>query len=68
MVIFDPDKQKKITEADTLSRAGYTPFEGIIQNGVIEAVYLRGEKVYDGKETVKPYRGKFLKRSTERGI
>ena len=68
LVIFDPDRQKKITAKDTLSKAGYTPFEGVIQNGVIEAVYLRGEKVYDGKEVVKPYRGKFLKRSTEIGI
>lgn len=68
IVIFDPDRQKKITSADTLSKAMYTPFEGIMQNGVIEAVYLRGALVYDGKDVVKPNSGKFIKRSTERGI
>jgi allantoinase len=47
---------------DSLSSQGYTPFEGISMNAMVEHTFLRGEPILRDGVIVGPPRGKFLSR------
>ena len=51
----DPDVEYQITAAESLSKCGWTPFEGWKVRGRINRVVLRGQTVYvNGQVTTKP--------------
>ncbi|MDT5158542.1 MAG: allantoinase [Acidobacteriota bacterium] len=56
LVIFDPDATFRITPETNEHRHKLTPYEGREFTGVVEATYLRGEKIYE--------RGKFAETPT----
>jgi dihydroorotase len=47
IVVLDLARTTRISNADQLSRAAYTPFDGMVVRGALRAVYLRGV-VIDG--------------------
>ena len=52
LVIVDPRVQWRIEGAKTLTRCGWTPFEGWNVRGKIEQVFLRGRPAYDGEQVL----------------
>jgi dihydroorotase len=61
LMIVDPNAIVNITDADQLSKAGWTPFAGQTTQGCIERVMLRGQTIcLDGKVTGSP-KGVFLR-------
>ena len=58
-VEVDPEAEYPIRAADSLSKCGWTPFEGWRVKGRVECVILRGQTVYEnGKILAKPGYGK----------
>ena len=62
IVVFDPRRSGKITADSCRSKCGYTPFEGVRTDGVIERVYLRGKEVFADGELLLPNRGHYVLR------
>ena len=44
LVVFDYNKEFIVKSEDQLSRCGWTPYEGVTLKGVIEEIYINGEK------------------------
>lgn len=44
LVVFDYNKEFIVKSEDQLSRCGWTPYEGVSLKGVIEEIYINGEK------------------------
>jgi dihydroorotase len=47
ILVLDPRLDTHISHAEQLSRAGYTPFDGMRVPGRLTAVFLRGESIYE---------------------
>jgi dihydroorotase len=47
IVLVDPVKTKTITDADVLSKCGWTPYAGVTVKGVPLYTFLRGRAIYD---------------------
>lgn len=63
LVVFDPNKRVKITNALMHHASDYTPFEGYECLGYPVATYLRGQLVFDGtRVTGAPGQGRHLPR------
>lgn len=62
LVIFNPKGESRITAAASLSKCGYSPYEGIRTVGKIEKVYLRGSLAYSGGSVVLEHSGRYLSR------
>lgn len=45
LVVFDYDKTFTVKAEDQLSKCGWTPYEGETLSGVIESVYINGERI-----------------------
>ncbi|TWI27883.1 dihydroorotase [Mesorhizobium tianshanense] len=45
VLVLDPDRPTVIRGSDQLSKAGYTPFEGLSTSFSLERVFLRGQEV-----------------------
>ena len=61
LLIWDPDAERTIREADLLSRAGFTPYEGWQLKGKPWMTLLRGKVLLqDGKLHQAPGNGQFL--------
>ena len=56
LVILDPHAAWQITDADVISRAGWTPYAGREVRGQVQTVLLRGRVVEDGA----PPQGRFI--------
>lgn len=54
ILVLDPRLETHISHADQLSRAGYTPFDGMRVPGKLTAVFLRGEQIYQDGQLVVP--------------
>lgn len=54
ILVLDPRLDTRIAHADQLSRAGYTPFDGMRVPGRLAAVYLRGVPIYESGRTAPP--------------
>lgn len=61
VVIFDPNYAGTISAANNLEGVDYCPFEGFVQKGRAETVFLRGKKIVkDGKYIGEKGQGKFI--------
>lgn len=62
MALVDPNDTWTVRAAESESRQGYTPFEGIELSARVKATFLRGNLIYDnGKVTGRPD-GRYLHR------
>ncbi|HEX8757295.1 MAG TPA: dihydroorotase family protein [Steroidobacteraceae bacterium] len=62
LVLVDPDKSFVVRAAESESRQGYTPFEGMELTGKVAATYLRGNCIYENGAVVGPPQGRYLHR------
>jgi allantoinase len=62
IVLVDPGRSFVIRAADSESRQGYTPFEGIELSATVSSTYLRGRLIYDDGKIVGAPAGQYLKR------
>ena len=62
LVILDPNRKKKITAENQVSKCDYAPLEGKEIDCVIEKVFLRGKLVAQEGKVVKENQGEFLRR------
>jgi dihydroorotase len=51
-VILDLNKEYTIQNKDIVSKCKWTPFDGKLAKGKVEATFVRGQQVYDGEETM----------------
>jgi allantoinase len=62
LVLFDPDDSFVVRAAQSESRQGYTPFEGMELTGRVRSTYLRGRRIYHRGEVVGKPAGRYLSR------
>ncbi len=62
IVVYDPKADRVLRGEDLASRAGYTPFEGVLTSGSVRSVYLRGTLAVDRGEVVGGQNGQYLMR------
>ena len=62
IVIYDPDASHVLTAGSMVSRAGYTPYEGLRTEGGIVQVYLRGTLMVDHGKIIGGMEGQYLRR------
>jgi allantoinase len=65
LVLVDPHESFVVRAAESESRQGYTPFEGMALTGRVKTTFLRGNVIYDGGRIVGPARGQYLRRPTK---
>ena len=61
-VVWKPDETFRVEPAALLHRHKLTPYAGQTLSGVVEATFLRGEKIYERGEVRGRARGQFLLR------
>jgi len=62
VVIVDPGPERMLSAQELHSRAGFSPYEGLVLMGRVKATLSRGEVIYqDGRLVGAPERGRFLK-------
>jgi allantoinase len=64
LVLVDPQESFVVRAAESESKQGYTPFEGLELSGRVKTTFLRGQMIYDGAKVVGPARGQYLRRPT----
>jgi allantoinase len=64
IAIVDPHESFVVHAAQSESKQGYTPFEGVSLTGRVKSTFLRGALVYDHGNVVGQARGKYLRRPT----
>jgi len=62
IVIYDPEADHIIRAEDMASRAGYTPYEGLVTRGSIAQVWLRGQKAVENGTLLACGEGKYIPR------
>jgi allantoinase len=62
LVLVDAQRSFVVRAADSESRQGYTPFEGMELTGKVMTTFLRGAAVYDGGAILGSPRGRYLHR------
>jgi allantoinase len=65
LVLVDPHESFVVRAAESESKQGYTPFEGVELTGRVKSTFLRGELVYDRGKVVGPARGRYIRRPTQ---
>lgn len=60
IVLVDPQARRTLRNADVLSKAGWTPFDGREVTGRVEQTYLRGELVAEAGVPSGSLSGRFL--------
>jgi allantoinase len=60
ITVLDPRGTFTIRSQDTFSVAAHTPYDGWTLSGCLTHTFVRGQFVYDGKQTLE-HKGKFLK-------
>src|SRR2546423_2132947 len=63
LAVFNPDATMRVTPETNEHRHKLTPYDGRELRGVVEATYLRGEKIYDRSNFSERPTGRFLKRA-----
>jgi allantoinase len=61
LALVDPNETFVVRAAESESKQGYTPFEGMELTGRVKRTFLRGQLIYDGK-VVGPARGQYIRR------
>jgi allantoinase len=64
LVLVDPQESFVVRAAESESKQGYTPFEGMELSGRVKTTFLRGQAIYDGGKVLGPARGQYLRRPT----
>jgi allantoinase len=64
LVLVDPHESFVVRAAESESKQGYTPFEGMQLTGRVKRTFLRGQAIYDDGKVVGPARGRYLRRPT----
>ena len=59
-VIWNAAQQFEVTPTGLLHRHKISPYRGEVLHGVVQKTFLRGRKLYDGREVEGPPSGKFL--------
>ncbi len=62
LLILDPRQSSTIANADQVSRAGYTPFDGWTVKARLTSVFLRGREILREGRLVGPAQGKIVTR------
>ena len=62
IVVYDPKASHILTARDMVTKAGYTPFEGLRTEGGIAKVYLRGSLMVEDGRIVGGPEGQYLRR------
>jgi len=62
LVIWNPDEQFTVNATVLKHRHKITPYAGEVLSGVVQQTFLRGRKIYDGKEFVDAPVGRMLLR------
>jgi allantoinase len=62
IAIVDPHETFTVHAAESESKQGYTPFEGVQLTGRVKSTFLRGALIYDDCAVVGPARGEYLRR------
>lgn len=62
IVIWDPDWQGTLTDADQHTAADYTPYNGMPVQGRPSRVYLRGTQIVQDGELIKENTGMYVRR------
>ena len=62
IVVYDPRASHILTARDMVTKAGYTPFEGLRTEGGIAKVYLRGSLMVEDGRIVGGPEGQYLRR------
>ena len=62
LAIVDPDDTFTVRAAESESRQGYTPFEGMELTGRVQSTWLRGKEIWDGSKVVGEPGGRYLRR------
>ncbi len=62
IVILDPSKSHTVSAKTHLSRCDYAPLEGMVLNGTIDEVYLRGTLVARDGQVVCENQGQYVRR------
>ena len=63
IVIWNPDKEFRVTPETIHHRHKLTPYAGEVLQGVVEKTFLRGQIVYDGGEFIFERLGRKILRS-----
>lgn len=63
IVIYDPRVKQVIKAENMHGKCDYSPFENVKVDGKIDGVYLRGHKVFDGKNIINEKIGRYVSRS-----
>jgi dihydropyrimidinase len=62
LVLFDPRPTRRLAASELHSRAGFSPYEGLMVSGKVHTTICRGQVVYrDGAIVGEPGFGRFLK-------
>ncbi|RUW38754.1 MAG: dihydroorotase [Mesorhizobium sp.] len=64
LLILDPRRSTTIANADQVSRAGYTPFDGWTVKARLTNVFLRGREIVRDGRLVGPAQGKIVTRES----
>jgi allantoinase len=59
-VLVDPGGEWLVSDADVISKAGWTPYRGRTLRGGVVATYLRGSEIADGGNPHRELTGEFL--------
>ena len=62
IVVYDPKASHILSARDMVTKAGYTPFEGLRTEGGIAKVYLRGSLMVEDGRIVGGPEGQYLRR------
>ena len=62
IVVYDPRASHILRAEDMVSKAGYTPYEGMRTDGGITQVYLRGTRMVEDGKVVGGQEGQYLRR------
>jgi allantoinase len=60
LIIWNPDQQFEVKPTALFHRHKISPYRGELLQGVVQKTFLRGRKLYDGREVTGPSAGKFL--------
>ncbi len=65
LVLVDAQESFVVRAAESESKQGYTPFEGMELSGRVKSTFLRGRLIYDNGGVVGPAGGKYIRRPTK---
>lgn len=61
MVLVDPAETWQVSEAEVISKAGWTPYAGRMFSGAIVGCYLRGRHIADRRQPLDERSGRWLR-------